>query len=1008
MGKILDFIKKLSTELTTVENQIENCTDDFERVELRYKSLSLNELIELSRNYLKSVLSNDEVNELAKEVLSPEEYNLAISTLEEKNNKAIARHVEYHQNTINTNQKSLNKLLEKYPNCASENDPNHRDYLEYTKHIKRSQDQLSNLPSLSIFSVLSPKQTDSLIKKIAEKADQLENAEEILINLEAMKPVDESEIGVQYPVKEILANFLKQHKFERVEVDQIIRNYTGFINEITAIDSMEGTKKYFDEFAREIERVTEKNFNELFIAGAKELKLSDLVDETQATFTGIHSQENLDRIYNDDFTLQHSDITKNIFATLLYEMKNKNFVLEESNIEEGGAKVYGFTKFAIAREKLIATLKAEEFNGIEFEAAFNELSQEVKNIEDMYKVLDGKVGSNYDIMPTNVENSRNRFIPRRFKKNITHNAQINSLYLTLTFIEQNNIKIEDFVNNPTKFIKEAFEREAKKLHIDNSLQLEDKTKTEAIFAIASQTEKISLDTYGYMRIVEFMNAIETDPVKRKHNAVVIAGMQQRFGFIRRTLDIGSEFFQSPSNVSETLQNIILAEKVDGKINYSECYSREVGRVTENSPEPEYTDVMEDPNNGLAIKDKPTALEKIAKMDFFQEKYYEALGMIKKYDEMLKANPNGIRQVSIKQMVLATQELCAKYLLTHNIERWNKQARAEGRDPIVSDDIVEEFMNFIKNPSLEDTLSNVNTEGMENQTLANLVKNKKSLYANKEKTMATFVKTQESAFIKLFKEINKKMDELDKRVDKIAKRIGKGETNEEIEAIGMQHRELYNQLLAAQNERIEQLRHEYETGKISKYYYEKRVEQVNTLQNLDQIPPLFEIDEPQYKDFKTYKKHVINEIMKKIENGEEAKMPENDEELKEEYKSILDRLECDKFSYLADRVLNDNGIKVLKSLSSENKFAVSSQLLNINEKVYREEYTQYIEHNQKVNTQLLSQEQPQTDGLLAPEPIEVPDASVEAIQINEQVQPIEEKLEIDELPYDMQRKNTNVV
>jgi hypothetical protein len=495
-----------------------------------------------------------------------------------------------------------------------------------------------------------------------------------------------------------------------------------------------------------------------------------------------------------------------------------------------------------------------------------------------------------------------------------------------------------------------------KLHIDNSLQLENKTKTEAIFAIASQTEKISLDTYGYMRIIEFMNAIETDPEKRKHNAVVIAGMQQRFGFIRRTLDIGSEFFQSPSNVSETLQNIILAEKVDGKINYCECYSREVGRVTENSPEPEYTDVMEDPNNGLAIKDKPTALEKIAKMDFFQEKYYEALAMIKKYDEMLKANPNGIRQVSIKQMVLATQELCAKYLLTHNIERWNKQAIAEGSDPIVSDDLVEEFMNFIKNPSLESVLSTVNTKGMENQALADLVKNKKTLYANKEKTMATFVKTQESAFIKLFKEINKKMDELDKRVDKISKRIGKGETNEEIEAIGMQHRALYNQLLAAQNERIEQLKKEYETGKISKYYYEKRVEQVKTLQNLDQIPPLFEINEPQYKDFKAYKKYVIDGIMKKIENGEKAEMPENDEELKEEYKGVLDRLECDKLSYLADRVLNDKGIKVLKSLSSENQFAVSSQLLNINEEVYRREYDELVVSNQEiVRQQQLAQE-----------------------------------------------------
>jgi hypothetical protein len=201
-----------------------------------------------------------------------------------------------------------------------------------------------------------------------------------------------------------------------------------------------------------------------------------------------------------------------------------------------------------------------------------------------------------------------------------------------------------------------------------------------------------------------------------------------------------------------------------------------------------------------------------------------------------------------------------------------------------------------------------------------------------------------------------MDELDKRVDKIAKRIGKGETNEEIEAIGMQHRELYNQLLTAQNERIEQLRHEYETGKISKYYYEKRVEQVKTLQNLDQIPPLFEINEPQYKDFKAYKKYVIDGIMKKIENGEKAEMPENDEELKEEYKGVLDRLECDKLSYLADRVLNDNGIKVLKSLSSENQFAVSSQLLNINEEVYRREYDELVASNQEiVRQQQLAQE-----------------------------------------------------
>ena len=80
------------------------------------------------------------------------------------------------------------------------------------------------------------------------------------------------------------------------------------------------------------------------------------------------------------------------------------------------------------------------------------------------------------------------------------------------------------------------------------------------------------------------------------------------------------------------------------------------------------------------------------------------------------------------------------------------------------------------------------------------------------------------------------------------------------------------------------------------------------------------------------------------------------------------------------------------------------------KVYREEYTQYIEHNQKVNTQLLTEEQNLlNDDLLAPQPIEVPDASEEIAQINEQTQPIEDDVnEIDELPYDMQKKNKNVI
>ena len=51
--------------------------------------------------------------------------------------------------------------------------------------------------------------------------------------------------------------------------------------------------------------------------------------------------------------------------------------------------------------------------------------------------------------------------------------------------------------------------------------------------------------------------------------------------------------------------------------------------------------------------------------------------------------------------------------------------------------------------------------------------------------------------------------------------------------------------------------------------------------------------------------------------------EDDEELKREYQSLLRTARSEKAAFLADRVLNYNGIKVLKSLSSKNEFAVTS-------------------------------------------------------------------------------------
>ena len=44
--------------------------------------------------------------------------------------------------------------------------------------------------------------------------------------------------------------------------------------------------------------------------------------------------------------------------------------------------------------------------------------------------------------------------------------------------------------------------------------------------------------------------------------------------------------------------------------------------------------------------------------------------------------------------------------------------------------------------------------------------------------------------------------------------------------------------------------------ISKYYFEKRVEQVKLLKNIDEIPSMFKIDDPKYKNFMIYYDYCI--------------------------------------------------------------------------------------------------------------------------------------------------------
>lgn len=945
MGKIIDYVSILYKNIESQKAKLNQTEDEYEKVQIEYEIKTLEEEIKHTTNVLENAFESKMILEFIKEIVPEDVYNKINNDYNARVNRIKEAYLNQHASMIKSREIIIDGLKKSNPNIEDERDPKHGLYIQTMEEISNIQAEIDNpkFPKQSIFSVMDKKYAEELIKNIAKKAEELKNSEDILENLESFLPIEKSNEGVTYPIEENLTQISRGINTTS-EVSKLIYENKELMNELTAFDSKESRDKMYSLVSK-IESIVEKKGKKIFAEGVTEYNLEDKYHENDSAFKNIDNQEDLDRIYNDDFNLEYSAYTKHLFTELLEEMNLRNMVPEGGEFKEEGTKCYGFTKFAIARNKFMEAAQAKDFDGEEFEETWKDLTEEMKHIESMYQILDKKLGTSYDAMPTNVDTYRTGFIPRRFKQNVAHNAQLSGLYNTLNFIKSHNLTIQQFMEDPTNALKKAFMEDVDKLKADNVL--EGKNKGEALFALADPSFGSAIDIYGYIRTVEFINGIEQNQELKRKNSLVVMGMLNAFGKQKSVVEVGKNFL-SYGNIKETLQNVLIAEPVDGKVPYIDCYSQAVGRTGQPAVDgEEFVERIEDRNTGFVVKDNQTSLDKVSKMFLFEETFTNMMLTIKQYKNAVKnpENTGKLQNIQIKDLVVAAQELTAKYLLTHDVKEMNKMY-----DNVVSDNFLNEMKNFIKDPSLEDMLKGVEVSDMGNPQLETILKNKNSLFARKEKSIAKYVKEnvrrQDEAYLRKVKEITNAMDALDKQVDAISKKMGKnakGQTNEEIEAIGMTQRELMNRLLAAQDERIEELRKDYEKGKITKYFFEKRAEQLSSgnIKDLKNMPPLFKVDDPAYKNYKAFKANYISKLP---ENEREGK---TEEDFKADYKEFMYQARIEKLNYISDRVLADHGMKSAKSLSSENEFTAKSTKLDLNENNYKKEYNQYVKYNTKV-------------------------------------------------------------
>lgn len=317
MGKLIDYVNRLYKSLERQKELLSETDNEYEKVKIEFEISSLEEEIQNTIDVFENTIENDIIIEFIKKELPEKLFEKTMDAYNSRVERSKKFYIDNNKGIISNAKIKLQQLAYNSPNYKNEDDPKHEYYLQTMEEMEKAQAALDNPQyiKISIFSVIDKFFVESIIKYMAEKAEKLSNVEEVLGKLESFLPKEKSNVGVTYPVKEALNKITKDINTSN-EVKEFIFENENLINEITALDSPDSTKKLYAHLQK-IETIVEAKGKKIFAEGAKENGLDDIAASDDTSFVKMNTQKELDRIYRDDFKLEYSENTKLLYTTLL-------------------------------------------------------------------------------------------------------------------------------------------------------------------------------------------------------------------------------------------------------------------------------------------------------------------------------------------------------------------------------------------------------------------------------------------------------------------------------------------------------------------------------------------------------------------------------------------------------------------------------------------------------------------------------------------------------------------
>ena len=819
----------------------------------------------------------------------------------EKNNELDNLHKKRTENYIANHKKTIENILAKNPKAGDEENRDTEEYRrinEAKTKINQLEEDLKNpkYEKMTPAHYMLDKEFDFFFDKIMVQVEEnpklgIKDEEELKDEVLQLKTKLEDPKNYEFAIKDNL-DYLYNQGFLKEKSKEIYKNEMKTLQELTSTVSYQFADEQYTKLIVPIEKELSSEVKSLFEPGSNEAGLGSLAEYKSYGFKDTNNNKDYNKIIRAIKPIKDTGNAEKIKQILEF-MDSLGMVPEGASSSESKNKEYGFINFIKAKKELIdvASKKGYYFKPDDFVEKFNNLKKEAEKIDRIYMMIHNLLGDDLDTIPTNVDSIRNTDVPQKYKNQLALQAKFNNLYITLAFIKEHNLSIDEFVKNPVQQARFALNEEYKKRRIDNVLK--DKTKLEALLELSEvKTERKALDSYPYTRCFELFVTNEKNDEIKTNGIVTSAAVTKEVNGIKKSVDLIYDYF-SDADISQTLQNIFVG---NNNLSY------ESALVSKNGYEMNL-------RTGAKMEENQTLLDRVSNVNSFEVKFEEALQTIQAFKNQ---KGNAMRTIDENKMFEALQDLTAKFITTHDLDKKDIDGHR-----LYSKDFVKRMKKFVSDPmKLEDVRTmGINIDPEHQRTVTRFMKKGESLKKKATKIAEKAVSKDVKTYYKRMKAQQKLITSLEKQYDKAyakCERYSNDIHGQKYRLYDEQKTTLHRELINARNtltnmpgDEIERLKSAYKSNNINKYYLEKRVQQIKNANDISKQPAMFLHQEKNYKSFKNYARnvlHLTNEQMRDAAFVREKKI---------EYQAIIDQSRAEKNAFFMANALADTSMASFK-------------------------------------------------------------------------------------------------